>query len=61
VVTTTERTFVIRSKNGVAEWVKVSKGVSEGDLLEIRGDVQVGDLVVRRATDEIREGSPLRR
>ncbi len=60
VVTTTERTFVIRNKAGVAEWVTVSKGVSEGDLVEIRGDVRAGDLVVRRAADEIREGSPLR-
>jgi len=59
VVTTTERTFVIRSKNGIAEWVSVSKGASDGDLVEVRGDLQTGDKVVRRATDEIREGTSL--
>jgi len=59
VVTTTERTFVIRSKNGVAEWVSVSKGAADGDLVEIRGDIQTGDKVVRRATDEIHEGASL--
>jgi membrane fusion protein (multidrug efflux system) len=60
VVTTTERTFVIRSRNGQAEWVNVSKGASEGDLIEVGGNLQGGDLVVRRATDEIREGTPLK-
>ncbi len=59
VVTTTERTFVIRDRGGRAEWVDVKKGVAEGDLVEILGDLKPGDLVVRRATDEIREGTAL--
>jgi membrane fusion protein, multidrug efflux system len=59
VVTTTERTFVIRDRGGRAEWVDVKKGVTEGDLVEILGDLKPGDLVVRRATDEIREGTAL--
>jgi RND family efflux transporter MFP subunit len=59
VVTTTERTFVIRKRDGRAEWVNVGKGAADGDLIEISGSLQAGDLVVRRATDEIREGTPL--
>jgi RND family efflux transporter MFP subunit len=59
VVTTTERTFVIRDRSAQAEWVDVRKGVTEGDLVEVIGDLKPGDLVVRRATDEIRDGSPL--
>lgn len=59
VVTTTERTFVIRNQNGHVEWVDVTKGASEGDLIQISGNLQPGDLVVARATDEIREGSTL--
>ena len=59
VVTTTERTFVIRNRNGHAEWVDVRKGISDGDLMEITGDLQAGDAVVKRATDEIREGISL--
>jgi membrane fusion protein (multidrug efflux system) len=59
VVATTERTFVVRNKNGHAEWVDVRKGASEGDLIEVLGDLKAGDPVVRIATDEIREGSPL--
>jgi RND family efflux transporter MFP subunit len=59
VVTTTERTFVIRNQNGHAEWVNVAKGTSDGDLIEVSGDLKAGDMVVRRATDEIREGAPI--
>ncbi|MBF0543656.1 MAG: efflux RND transporter periplasmic adaptor subunit [Candidatus Riflebacteria bacterium] len=59
VVTTTERTFVVRNDNGQARWVDVRKGFVEGDLVEILGELKAGDMVVRRATDEIRDGTPL--
>jgi membrane fusion protein (multidrug efflux system) len=59
VVTTTERTFVIREKNGKAEWVNVKKGVADGDFVEVIGPLQAGDKVVKRANDELREGTPL--
>jgi membrane fusion protein, multidrug efflux system len=59
VVTTTERTFVVRNRNGQAEWVNVTKGAAVGELVEVTGNLQAGDLVVRRATDEVREGTPL--
>ena len=55
VVTTTERTFVIRDKDGHAEWVDVKKGIADGDLIEVTGNLQAGDKVVRRGTDELRE------
>jgi RND family efflux transporter MFP subunit len=59
VVTTTERTFVIRNQDGHAEWVDVKKGSSEGDLIEVIGQLKAGDRIVKRASDEIREGFPL--
>lgn len=59
VATTTERSFVIRVVNNRAEWVNVSKGVTQGDLVEVLGPLAEGDLVVKRATDEIREGSAI--
>jgi hypothetical protein len=61
VVTTTERTFVVREKNGRAEWINVQKGAAEGDLIRVIGPLQEGDMVVKRATDEIREGTTLKR
>ena len=59
VVTTTERTFVVRNQNGRAEWVDVRKGAADGDLIEVTREPKAGDMVVRRATDEMREGTPL--
>ncbi len=59
VITTTERTFVIRDNNGRAEWVDVRKGEAQDTLIEVLGDLKPGDRIVRRATDEIREGTAL--
>ncbi len=59
VVTTTERTFVIRNQSGRAEWVDIKKGVTEGDLVEVIGNLKPGDIVLRRPTDEIRDGMPI--
>jgi membrane fusion protein (multidrug efflux system) len=59
VVTTTERMFVIRDRGGKAEWVDVKKGAADGDLVEVMGELKPGDLIVRRATDEVREGSAI--
>lgn len=60
VVTTTERTFVIRVKDGRAEWVNVSRGVPLKDLLEVFGPLNAGDHILRRASDEIRDGSTVK-
>jgi membrane fusion protein (multidrug efflux system) len=57
IVTTTERMFVIRVNNGVAQWVNVGRGARVGDLIEVFGALKEGDTIVRRGTDEIRDGS----
>lgn len=59
VVTTTERIFVIISLNGKAHWVNVRKGPVFGDQVAIRGEIKPGEKVVKRASDEIREGTPI--
>jgi RND family efflux transporter MFP subunit len=59
VVSTSERMFVIRVKNGFAEWVDVKKGPAKGDLVEVIGPLHEGDTVLLRGTDEIREGAHL--
>ena len=59
VVTTSERTFVIRDNSGRAEWVNITCGAPDGDLVEVSGKLTAGDRIVRRASDEIREGAPL--
>ncbi len=57
IATTTERTFVIRIRNGVSEWVDVKRGMSMGDLVEIFGDLQENDVIAARGTDELRPGT----
>lgn len=40
--------------------VNVCKEAVAGEKVGIRGDLSEGQLVVKRATDEIREGTKLR-
>ncbi len=54
---TTERIFIIRVAGGKAEWVNVRRGMTEGNLVEVFGNLQAGDQIVLRATDEIRPGA----
>lgn len=56
VASTTDRTFVIRVRNGRTEWVDVQTGLASGPLVEVFGDLQAGDEVAARGTDEIKSG-----
>ena len=60
IVNTSERSFVIRVRNGTAEWVDVKRGAAQGDLVEVVGPLSSGDFVARRGTDEIRPGARLK-
>jgi membrane fusion protein (multidrug efflux system) len=61
IVTTTERTFVIRVKqDGTAEWVTVGRGARVGDLVEVFGPLRQGDSILRRGSDEVREGTKVK-
>ena len=60
VVSTAERTFVVRDRQGHAEWVDVKKGIADGDSISVMGNLKAGDRVVRRPTDELRDGAPLK-
>ncbi len=58
VASTTEKTFVIRIKDDLTEWVDVKRGTSinkDGkDLVEVFGDLTEGDAIAVRGTDELR-------
>jgi membrane fusion protein, multidrug efflux system len=60
VVTTMERTFVIRVKEGKAEWVNVTRGAPVDNLVQVYGPLNSGDEILRRGSDEIHEGTPLK-
>jgi multidrug efflux pump subunit AcrA (membrane-fusion protein) len=57
---TTDRTFVVRVRNGKTEWVDVRTGLASGPLMEVFGDLQAGDTVAARGTDEIKPGTDVR-
>lgn len=61
VATTTERSFVIRIRDNVTEWVDVKRGASMNvksvDLVEVFGDLSLGDTIAVRGTDELRAGT----
>lgn len=60
VVTSTEKVFVVKVVDHKAIWVDVHKGLQSGDMMEVYGDLKVGDQVVKQASDEIRDGSTVK-
>ncbi|MBI3399791.1 MAG: efflux RND transporter periplasmic adaptor subunit [Acidobacteria bacterium] len=60
VASTTQRTFVVRVRNGRTEWVDVKTGLSSGPLVEVFGDLDAGDEVASRGTDEMPAGTQVR-
>lgn len=56
IATTLERTFVVRVKNGEADWVDVKAGLTSGNLTEVFGNLNAGDEVATRGTDELQPG-----
>jgi len=59
IATNLERKFVIRLREGKAEWVDVKNGFNQNDKIEIFGTLNEGDLLVSGATDEIKPGTKL--
>jgi RND family efflux transporter MFP subunit len=57
VATTTDRTFVVRIRDGKAEWVDVKTGLTSGTQVEVFGGLSAGDQIAARGTDEIRPGT----
>jgi RND family efflux transporter MFP subunit len=57
---TTDRTFVVRVRDGRTEWVDVRTGLASGPLTEVFGNLLAGDQVAVRGTDEIKPGTEVR-
>ncbi len=54
---TNEKRFVVRVREGKTEWVDVQPGLMSGNLMEVFGELQDGDLVALRGSDELRPGT----
>ena len=59
VINSTESVFVIRVVNNKAERVDVKTGREADGNIEIYGNLNPGDLLLRAASDEIRTGAAL--
>jgi membrane fusion protein (multidrug efflux system) len=59
VVASTERKYVIAVQNGKATRVDVATGNESVDKVEISGDLQPGEKIVRKASDDLQEGLTL--
>ena len=57
VTTDLQRTFVIRVRQGKAEWVDVQTGMTVAGKTEVFGDLHPGDSIVANATDSIQNGT----
>lgn len=53
----TERTFVVKVKDGVAEQVTVQRGITQGELVEVFGALEGTDTVAKRASEDLRTGT----
>jgi RND family efflux transporter MFP subunit len=60
VARTSDRTFVIRIRDGKSEWIDVRTGLTSGSLVEVFGALTVGDAIAERGTDELRPGTAVR-
>ena len=60
IASTTDRTFVVRVRDGKTEWIDVKTGLGSGSLTEVFGPLQPGDTVAVRGTDEIPSGTAVR-
>ena len=61
VVSGTEKIFVIRVIDKKAGWVDVKKGRESEGKMEIYGALNNGDTLILKASDEIRNGSEIRK
>ena len=57
IATTLERKFVIRVKDGKAEYVDVRQGMTTDAGVEVFGNLSIGDTLVTKATDERKPGT----
>jgi membrane fusion protein (multidrug efflux system) len=56
-VTTQEKKFIIRVNNGRAKWIDVRQGITTDSGIEVFGDLNIGDTLLLKGTDERKPGS----
>jgi multidrug efflux pump subunit AcrA (membrane-fusion protein) len=57
IATTLERRFVIKVKDGKAQWMDVRQGIMTDSGVEVFGNLATGDTLPIKATDERKPGT----
>jgi membrane fusion protein (multidrug efflux system) len=60
IVNSTTGVFIINVKDGKAEWIPVKTGLEADEKIEVFGQLTEGDQYITAATEEIRDGSPIK-
>ncbi|MEI9917501.1 MAG: efflux RND transporter periplasmic adaptor subunit [Bacteroidota bacterium] len=60
VVTTSESSFVVRIVDQKAQRVKIKKGIQSGDAVEVFGNLKEGDVLLKKANEEIKDGQEIK-
>ena len=61
VLNATKGTFVIKVIDGKAVWIPITAGRSDADHTEIFGNVALNDILVKTASEEVRDSSIVKR
>ncbi len=56
VVQGTDKTFVVRIKDGKADPVAVKRGLAMAGLTEVFGELHAGDVIAKRGSEELKSG-----
>ncbi len=60
VMETSRGNFVVKiDKDNHLKYISVKRGIENKDLVAVYGDLQAGDLIVRSANEELREGTQI--
>ncbi|WP_170982937.1 efflux RND transporter periplasmic adaptor subunit [Dyadobacter frigoris] len=54
IVTTLEKKFAIKIKQGKTEWIDINQGLNLGDKIEVFGNIMPGDTLVLKANEELK-------
>ena len=57
IATTLEKKFVIKYDNGLTQWIDVRNGINMDSTVEIFGNIKPGDTLLKKATDEVKNGT----
>jgi membrane fusion protein, multidrug efflux system len=59
IVTTLEKKFAIKIRQGKTEWVDINQGLNLGDRIEVFGSIAAGDTLVLKANEELKPDVPV--